>query len=131
MSQENVEMVQRIVEAWNSGDLSEWGENLHEEITWIPLAENPQTEPIHGADAALAFVADWIEPWEEYTVETLGITDAGDSVLLSTRQSGKHRTGAEISMEMHAVGSFRDGKVIEMKWFMEKADALEAAGLSE
>jgi ketosteroid isomerase-like protein len=131
MSQENVELVQRMLDAWDSGDLSEWGEGLHEEIRWVPLAENTQTEPIQGVNATLAFVADWIEPWEEYTVEALGIIDAGDSVVLSTRQSGKHSTGAEISMEMHAVGNFRDGKLVEMRWFMEKAEALEAAGLSE
>jgi ketosteroid isomerase-like protein len=131
MSEENVEIMRRIIRAWDSGDLSEWAKGLHEEITWVPLAENPQTEPIHGAEATLAFVADWIEPWEQYTVELLGIIDAGDWVVISTHQSGTLSTGAEVSIEMHAAGKFRDGQVIEMRWFTRDADARAAAGLSE
>jgi ketosteroid isomerase-like protein len=131
MSQENVNLVRRMLEAWDSGDLSEWADRLHEEITWVPLAENTQTEPIQGAEATLAFVADWIEPWEEYKVEPLRIIDAGDSVVMSTRQSGKHSAGAEITMEMHAAATFRDGKLVEMRWFMREADALQAAGLPD
>jgi ketosteroid isomerase-like protein len=131
MSRENVEILRRLVGAWDSGDLSEWAKGLHEEVTWVPLAENTQTEPIRGKEATLAFVADWIEPWDEYRVELLGIVDAGDWVVMSTRQFGKLPTGAEISIDMHAAGVFRDGQVIEMRWFMHEADALEAAGLSE
>jgi ketosteroid isomerase-like protein len=131
MSEENVEIMRRIIDAWDSGDLSEWANGLHEEIKWVPLAENPQTEPIHGAEATLAFVADWIEPWEEYTVELLGIIDAGEWVVISTRQFGKLPTGAEISIEMHAAAEFRDDQVVEMRWFMNEADAREVAGLSE
>ncbi len=131
MSKENVERVRRMLDAWDSGDLSEWADGLHEEIEWVPLAENTQTEPIRGREATLAFAADWIEPWEEYTIEPLGIIDAGDCVVMSTRQTGKHSTGGEISMEMHAVAAFRDDKLVEMRWFMDEADALAAAGLSE
>ena len=50
---------------------------------------------------------------------------------MSTRQTGKHPTGAEISIEMHAAGTLRDGKLIEMRWFTDETEALEAAGLSE
>lgn len=77
MSEENVELARRMVDAWDSGDLSRWADGLHEEVRWVPLAENTQTEPIHGAKATLAFVADWIEPWDEYTIEVLRIIDAG------------------------------------------------------
>jgi hypothetical protein len=38
---------------------------------------------------------------------------------------------SEENVEMHAAGAFRDGKLVEMRWFTHKADALEAAGVSE
>jgi ketosteroid isomerase-like protein len=131
MSQENVEIVKRMVDVWNRGDLAGWAEGLHEEIKWVPLAENTQTETICGADATLAFVKDWLEPWEEYRIEVLRILDAGDWFVMCTRQSARHSTGAEISMDMHAAGTLREGKLVEMKWFMEEADAREAAGLTD
>ena len=130
MSQENVEIMRGIVGAWDSGDLSEWAKGMHDEITWFPLAENTQTEPLRGKEATLAFTADWIEPWEDYRVELLGLVDAGDRVVISTRQIGKLPTGSEITIEMHAAAAFRDGQVVEMRWFMHEADALEAAGVS-
>jgi ketosteroid isomerase-like protein len=107
------------------------GKRSSREVKWVPLPENTQTEPIQGKEATLTFVADWIEPWEEYTVELLRIIDAGDWVVISTRQSGKLPTGAEIRIEMHGAAAFRDGQVIEARWFMHEAGALEAAGLSE
>jgi ketosteroid isomerase-like protein len=131
MSEENVETLQRLVAAWDSDDLSEWATALHEEITWVPLLEYTETEPVHGVEATLAFAADWIEPWEKYSVELLGIIDAGDWAVMSTRQSGTLPTGAEVTIEMHAAAAFRGGKLIEIRWFMSEADAREAAGLSQ
>jgi hypothetical protein len=51
--------------------------------------------------------------------------------VISTRQSGRLPTGAEISIEMHAAGEFRDGQVVEMRWFMNEVEARKAAGLPE
>jgi hypothetical protein len=36
------------------------GELPPQEVDWVPLAENPQAEPVRGLDAVLEFVADWI-----------------------------------------------------------------------
>ena len=129
---DNVQATRRMLDAWDSGDLSGWAAGLHDDVTWIPLVENTQTEPIQGADATLAFVMDWIKPWEAYSIHELEIREAGDDqVVLSTRQVGRLPGGAEVAMDMHAVGTFHDGKLFEMRWFTHKPDALEAAGLAK
>jgi ketosteroid isomerase-like protein len=129
MSEANLDLVRRMMDAGNRGDLTAWASGLHEEIEYFPLPENPQTEPLHGIPAVLDFVADWIEPWEDYKVDVTRTVDAGDRVFIATKHSGRHETGAEISMDMYIAGAFRDGKIIELRWFMNEPDALEAAGL--
>jgi ketosteroid isomerase-like protein len=119
-----------MTEAWNRGDIDEWKRELHDEIVWYPLAENPRPEPISGVDAVMEFVADWLEPWDDYRIELAGIRAGGDWVVMSTRQWAKHETG-EISMDMHAAAEYRDGKVIQWRWFMDESDALGAAGLED
>jgi ketosteroid isomerase-like protein len=82
-------------------------------------------------EEVLAFVTDWIEPWDDYTVQPTRIVEGGDWVMVAATHSGRHRSGTEISMEMYTAGRVRDGKFIELRWFMDEADALRAAGLSE
>jgi len=129
MSEENIQVARRMIEAWNRGDMDEWARGLHDEIVWYPLADNPRPEPIRGVDAVMEFVADWLEPWDDYRVELARILDRGDWVVISTRQWAKHQTGGEISMDMHAAAAYRDGKVVQWRWFMDESDALIAAGL--
>jgi ketosteroid isomerase-like protein len=100
MPEEKVELLRQMIDAGNRGDWAAWASGLHEEIEYFPLPENPQTEPLHGVPAVLEFVADWIEPWEDYRVEVIRTVDAGDRLFVATKHSGRHATGAEISMEM-------------------------------
>ena len=72
-----MELTRRMLDSWDSRDLSEWATGLHEEVTWVPLMENTQVEPIQGTDATLAFVRDWIEPWEAYSIEELESSTRG------------------------------------------------------
>jgi len=131
MSEENVELVRRMIDAWNRGDITGWASCLDKEVKWFPLAENPQTEPVHGVDAVLEFVADWVEPWDELKIEVTRIVDAGDWVVIAGRQTARHESGAEISMENYVASAFRDGKVVESRWFMNESDALDVAGVRE
>ena len=126
-----MEIMRRAVEAWNRGDLEAWAEFLTDDVVWHPLPEMTQTEPVRGKQATLEFVRDWIEPWQAYRVEVRRLVDAGDAVVMSTTQTGRDESGTEVSIEMHAAGLMRDGKLAEMRWFLSEADALEAAGVSE
>jgi ketosteroid isomerase-like protein len=58
--------------------------------------------------------------------------DAGDIVVVTIRQHGVGKdTGAEVELLTHGVFSLRNSKIIRAEFFESKADALEAAGLSE
>jgi ketosteroid isomerase-like protein len=131
MSEENIETMRRALEAWNRGDLDAWAEFVADDVVWHPLAEMTQTEPVRGKQATLAFVRDWIEPWQAYRIEVKRLIDAGDRVVMITTQTGTDESGTEVPIDMHGVALMRDGKLVEMKWFQDERAALEAASVSE
>ncbi len=73
-----------------------------------------------------------LEPWPHFTIEAEEIIATGDSVLAGVRQHGVG-TGSGVPAEMpyFTLWSFRGRKVIRIESVRERAEALEAAGLSE
>jgi ketosteroid isomerase-like protein len=129
MSEENLQVARQMIDAWNRGDLDGWASGLDEEVIWVPLAENPQTEPIRGRESVRAFVQDWVDPWDEYTIEITRVVDHGDWVVIGAHHDAKHESGAEVSMDMYVAAAVRDGKGVEFHWFTDETDAFRAAGI--
>ncbi len=58
--------------------------------------------------------------------------DAGDHVVALVRLSGKGEgSGVNVELATYHVLTFRDGKVARRRLYTDRAEALEAAGLSE
>jgi ketosteroid isomerase-like protein len=131
MSEEAVQLARQMIEAWNKGEVDQWASDLDDDVVWVPLAENPQTEPVQGREATREFVLDWVQPWDEYKIEIIRIVDAGDRVVILGHHEARHESGAEISMDMHVVATVRDGKGREFRWFTDEAEALAAAGIED
>jgi hypothetical protein len=72
------------------------------------------------------------EIWQDYRLEIGEIVDLGEHVLalahITARGTG---SGVPIDEEIAVLWSFEGDKVVLMKTFMSKKEALEAAGLSE
>jgi ketosteroid isomerase-like protein len=128
MSQENVEVVREVFAAYGRGDLSEAMAHYAPEIVFNPAEERP----IHGRDAVVAYIQRWEEPWEDYEAEAEEVLDAGDSVVVTFHVKARGKaSGIDIDARSHQVYRLRDGKLIRMDEYLERSDALEAAGLKE
>jgi ketosteroid isomerase-like protein len=59
--------------------------------------------------------------------------DAGaDKVLVHQRSDVRGRaSGAAVELDYWVVITFREGRIVRDQWFADRAEALEAAGLSE
>ena len=136
MSQENVESVQRAVEAWNAGDLDAYLAELDPDVEW-----HPSIEPGLEGEATIWRGHDdirkaWREyhggAWERFTIRPQEIRDLGESVLLLHQATFTARTtGIEFSQEIGELIEFRGGKGIRVRDFLTHVEALEAAGLTE
>ena len=131
MSRENVEIVRWQNEAFNAGDIARILELSDPDIEWWDRADDPGAHVHRGHDGvrkALAELADLAE----LRVEVKEIIDVGEYVLVPVRLTGHgHASGA--SFEEHEVHVFRlrDRKIVELREYREKGEALEAVGLVE
>jgi ketosteroid isomerase-like protein len=94
--------------------------------------EFPDAGTYLGRERIAEYMRGFLEPWSRITIEAEDFTDAGDSVVVAVRQAGVgEESGAATELRYFQVWSFRGRKVIRLENFRERAEALEAAGLSE
>ena len=133
MSQGNVEVVQRLSGFWATRDFSAVEEALDPEAV-LDVSRNVFNPGVwRGVDGFRRFVEQVDEMWENFQAELEEVIDAGAQVITATRIRGRGRhSGVEAEMETFQVWTLRDGKVLRLTGgFRSRADALEAAGLSE
>ncbi len=135
MSQENVEVFERAVAAYNRRDLDAFLEAFDPEVEWHAL-----TQVMFGGEESVhrghAGIRDGVREIHEVLAELqLGyseIRDLGERIVVIGSVSGRGRaSGAETEMPINWVVEFKDSKVIWMHDYVDRAEALEAAGLSE
>jgi ketosteroid isomerase-like protein len=134
MSQENVEVMRRLVALVDQGD--DWPDDLLPPDFVLDFSRrllNPVV--VRGRDKVRAFVESEGQMWEgdHLSYEPKELIDAGDKVLALVRVSGRGKaSGVEVEAYTWSVWTFRDGKPVEWTYFGDdRASALEAVGLPE
>ena len=75
-------------------------------------------------------VARWQRTWEQFETEIEDILDAGTKVVLLVRQTGTGKTsGVPAEIRYGQVFVVRNSVIVSMKTYLDRAEALEAAGL--
>ena len=145
MSQQDVEIIRRI---YASMDLSAPGSVsrfdgpdesiqglIDPEIEWQGPREFPDlAETVHGYAGMARYGAKIAEALDDYRMVPERFIDAGgDHVLVFSREGGRGKSsGAEVLTHLTAhLWTLKDGKAVRMQSYWERADALEAVGLSE
>ena len=128
MSQQNVEKVRTAIASAPAGLLG----ILHDEVEWDYVGAFPEATTYHGPEQVAEFFRGWVGGFDDFGLKADELIDAGDSVLVLLHQWGRGRdTGAQVESRTWQVLTFHDEKVIHCRGYATKAEALEAAGLSE
>ena len=134
MSQENVEVVWRQVEAFNRRDVDAIVALVSPDVAWKDSVFFSEPARIYKGRAAFREWLDRVlEPWESFHARVEEITEApGDRVFvggcLTTRGKG---SGVETQIRGWFVFWIANGKISRREIFRDRDEALEAAGLSE
>ena len=120
-------------QAIGRGDVDEVLECLHPEVEIRP-AVNALDAPRQylGRDGARELFEAFNDDWQSMIVEIKETVHAPENRLLAVEhwQTGG-RYGIELDAEITDLYVFRDGLIIRVDGFRDKAEALEAAGLRE
>jgi ketosteroid isomerase-like protein len=132
MSQKNVEMLRAAFDEWNAGDMDALRERYDPEVMIVRGLEGwPETGPVVGRDAVMAYFEQLRGTWDSDTVEpTSDFIGVGARVVVRHVWRGVGR-GPESKIEWTVVYTFRESRVFLMEYFWDHVEALETLGLSE
>jgi ketosteroid isomerase-like protein len=126
VARDNGEIVRGALEAFNRGDFDAVGEFLHPEIEVIRLGGLPT---VTGREAAFGLMLPDAFEFQEQAIDELRVE--GNVVMISgpfhARGAG---SGIELSRESHNVFWLEDGLIRRMGTYLERDQALEAAGFA-
>jgi ketosteroid isomerase-like protein len=134
MSDENVEIVRRVVDATNRRDADAFVAALSPDVEWEDnLFGTEGGRTYRGAAEVRAWLKEVWEPWETLHMEALEVTPAPDThvfVEFELTARGKE-SGAETQARFWTVSQIADGRIRSRHTFGDRQTALEAAGLAE
>ncbi len=86
-----------------------------------------------GVDGFINFWRDWLTAWETWEVGVAEYIDLDADRVLATYDARARSKTAQVDVDFHPAHlmTFDDGKVARVELFLNRVDALEAAGLSE
>jgi ketosteroid isomerase-like protein len=93
----------------------------------------PDSDPVYyGHDGFHKFWRQLLEAFDDVRLDPKEMLDLGDRVLVTTKMSA-HGTGSGVSInqQLFQLMTFRRGLIVRQVDFQDRAQALEAAGLSE
>lgn len=131
MSQENVELLYRGLDAFNRRDLDAFlalmDANVEAASRLVAIEGG-----YHGHDGIRRWWASLLDTLPDWTVEVLEVRDLGDLTLAVLRNHG-HGAGSDIPIDQRLwqVAEWRDKKVVRWRNCATEAEALEAVGLWE
>ena len=134
MSQNDVEIIRRAVEAFNTGTLDTWLELFDPEIDYRAMeGALDDVGEIHGTDAMRRYVQDWLDLFEDFTGVAEELLDVGeDQVVAVLLLSGRAKlSGIETQVRYAVVYALREEKIVRGREYEDRQQALQAIGLSE
>jgi ketosteroid isomerase-like protein len=131
MSQENVEIVRRIWEADQRRDVAAVHAAYAAEIEW---EDNNSLwgdwGVARGPDGIRQAWRRWYEAFEDVQMEFGEVADVGDEVIVTYPLHARGRgSGAEVNQSFTLVWTVRGGKVVRVRSYGAREEALEAVGL--
>jgi len=132
MSQENVEIVRRTIEAWNRRDLTTFL-TLYRSDAEVDYSRSrgPFNDVYRGHDGLEALWDTFWSTFEDVEIEAHSYMRAGSEVVVPNTVHFRGRDGIEVSARNGLVFTVENGQITFLRLFQDGDEALEAAGLRE
>ncbi|MDQ3728462.1 MAG: nuclear transport factor 2 family protein [Actinomycetota bacterium] len=130
MSQENIEVVRRMYDAFHAGKgdaLSYFDPNVV-----IDASHRVDGRVGRGHEELVEILGEWMGTWDKWREEVEEIRDAGDQVLVISTQHGRGKgSGIEWKNRFWMLYEIQDDKISRWTVYDDPNEALVAAGLRE
>ena len=132
MSQENVEIVRHAFTAFERDGLAGMLPHFDCEIEWTTSDGHIEPATYRGYEGVLHYLATMACEIDGIRLEALELIDAGEQIVVTWRIHGRAKlSGAYVEMTLTSVSLLCDGKIVRVRNYSDRTQALEAAGLRE
>jgi ketosteroid isomerase-like protein len=130
MSQENVELVRRWLDAGNRADLDAWLSGFAPDAEWHTSGRFADRGVYRGREGLTRYWAETREDIDELRTSASEIRAMGDKVFVAVTLTGRgRRSMARFEERAWLVVTCCDGRVERVEAYLDPDEALEAAGL--
>jgi ketosteroid isomerase-like protein len=131
VSEKNIEIVLDAYARFNAGEKVPELWFWHEDAEYHAAREDPDSAVHRGIEAVRRQFASWLEAYPDLRVEVLDARSNREKVLLWVRFVGHGAaSGIPLDMELAHLYTMREGKAARVEEYMDRDEALEAAGLT-
>jgi ketosteroid isomerase-like protein len=135
MAQDNVATARLLYTAFDAAtappELDMLRAIIDPDVVIEEVADFPDGSIYHGLEGVQTWMQGFFDVFEEITIEPQEFIEAGDTIVVPTKQRFRSKAGLDVEWEVTQVVRFRDGKLIHATGYRDHAKALAAAGLAE
>ena len=133
MLAENVEIVKRVIDTINEGDLDVRDELITSDFEWVPaMGTAVEGGSYRGREGLETFFGELLDTWQQYRMVADELRDLGDRVLVLGRIEGRGKgSGVPVDAQYGMVCDLRDGRISRVRSYLDQGEALRAAELAE
>jgi ketosteroid isomerase-like protein len=134
MSQENVKLMYRAVDAFNRRDLDAHLALMDDDVEVVPrIGAMEGGSSYRGHDGVRRWWNNVLDVFPDWNVEVVEVHDLGDHLTLATIRLIGHGAGSAAPTDQATwqMGRWQRGKCVWWRAFQSRAEALEAVGFTE
>jgi len=130
VSEQNVEVVRRALEAFSAGDASAFASLATPDIEWKTGLGAVEGEVFHGHEGVATYFGRLASAWDSFRFVVHEWRDLGDVVLVLGHLEGHGRGGGvPVQSPVGAVWDLRDGKIWRLRAYLDHDVARRTAGV--
>jgi ketosteroid isomerase-like protein len=114
-------------------DFARMSDSLDPDVVWFGTRGGlDEDQVLRGPEAVLAYIREVRETWERFDVEVEQVIEAGDAIVVFMRETAQPRHGSlEVHSDTAVIIKVREQKIVEMTGYLDRDEALGAAGLTD
>jgi ketosteroid isomerase-like protein len=133
MTSEAVAVVRAFFDLAAAGDVDGIRDCFDPDVVWFGTRGGlDENQIIRGPDAVLEYIREIEETWEHFDVEIERLIELGDTVVAFLGETAQARHGdLEVQNDTAVIIKLRQQKMVEVRGYLDRDEAIKAAGLTE
>ncbi len=130
---DNIELVRHALAVYNTGDVDAFVDLFTDDCELETDPRFSEGGTFSGRESVRGFIAGLHQGWQGGSAVTVKeMRRAGDSVLATFEwHATGQRSGIDVSSDWFGLWTLGDGRIARLRFFYDRDEALEAAGLHE